>query len=133
MYVWDPERDTSMERDNRPMKAAWHANMLQTMFEGFPEMVIDVPLKIQKIVKFGDHLWKVSGGRLSQAPLLPSLKTCLISFTLTEPLDVQSVCDTPSPLSCIAFPTLKCVFFLHCIKISLTAEKFISSFSPHNI
>ena len=29
-----------------------------TMFEGFPEMVTNIPLKIEKIVKFGDAFGK---------------------------------------------------------------------------
>ena len=103
-----------------------------TMFEGFPEMVTNIPLKIEKIVKFGDGLWKVSGGCLSQALFLPFLKTYFTFSTLTGPLDIQCVCKTPSPLRGTVFlPTSGCSFST-ALKISST-EKLISSFSRHNI
>lgn len=62
-----------------------------TKFEGFPEMVTNIPLKIEQIVKFGDRLWKVSGGCLSQALFLPFLKTYFTFSTLTGPLDIVCV------------------------------------------
>lgn len=101
------------------------------MFEGFPEMVTNIPLKIEKIVKFGDRLWRVSGGCLSQALFLPFLKT----FYLLHPywaLDIQCVSNTPSPLRSTGFLPTSGYSFSTALKISST-EKLISFFSRHNI
>ena len=103
-----------------------------TMFEGFPEMVINIPLKIQKIVKFGDCFWKVSGGCLSQALFLPFLKIYFIFSTLTGPLDIQCVCNIPSPFRGTGFLPTSGSSLSMALTISST-EKLISSFSPHNI